>query len=82
MQPSKVAWNNLETDYLVVSKVKIVKLQKLRGDLQSVKLRYFEFIDKFMTHAVNVVNQLRQYGAKISYERVIEEVLIIFPRKF
>ena len=62
-----MAWNNLETNYLPVSKVKIVKSQKLRGDLQSLKLRYFESIDKFMTQAVNVVNQLRQYGEKISY---------------
>ena len=53
---SKMAWDILETYYQKVSKVKTVKLQKLRRDLKNLKVKDNESVDTFMTQVMSVVN--------------------------
>ena len=58
----KVAWDIHETDCQGITKVNIIKLRNLRGDLKLLRMKESNSIEKFMTWAMNVVNQLRQYG--------------------
>ena len=79
---SKMAWDILETCYQGVSKVETVKLENLRRDFKNLKMKDNESVDIFMTQVMSVVNQLRQYGDDVENKRVIEKVLISFPKKF
>ena len=38
-------------------------------------MKDYEFVEKFMTYVMNVVDQLRQYGEHITNQRVIEKIL-------
>ena len=81
-ESSKKAWDTLETCYQGVTKVKNVKLQNLRRDFENLKMKDNETVDNFMTQVMSVVNQLRQYGEDLPYQRVIEKLLRCFPKNF
>jgi hypothetical protein len=77
-----MAWDILETCYQGLSKVKTVKLQKLRRDFENMKMKHNESVDTLMNQVMSVVNLLRQYGDDVENKRVIEKVLRSLPKKF
>ena len=55
VQPRIMAWDILYTIYQGVSKVKTIKLQNLRGDFETLKMKESECVDNFMTYITNIV---------------------------
>jgi hypothetical protein len=79
---AKQAWDILELAYQGNDKVKTVKLQTLRREFETLKMKEEENIDQFMTRVMGVVNQLRIHGEKIEDQKIVEKVLRSLPKKF
>ena len=62
---SKVAWDILESNYQGITKVKTVKLQTLRMNFENLKMKELELVDQYITHVMNIVNQLRMNGEEL-----------------
>jgi hypothetical protein len=45
-------------------------------------MKDFDSIDQFTYRVTDLVNQIRQNGDELSYQKVVENVLRCFPRKF
>ncbi|GMI80839.1 hypothetical protein HRI_001753200 [Hibiscus trionum] len=56
---SKDAWEALEKAYKGVNRVKQVRLQTLRGELEMMKMKETEGVSEYITRVHNVVNQLK-----------------------
>jgi len=52
--------------------VKIAKLQTLRRQFQTLKMKEAENIDQFMTRVIGVVNQIKIQGNKIEDQKIVE----------
>ncbi|XP_061353100.1 uncharacterized protein LOC133297887 [Gastrolobium bilobum] len=72
---SKEAWDILENVYKGADRVKQVRLQTLRGELEGMKMKDSEGVSEFITRVQAVVNQLKQNGEQISETRVVEKIL-------
>lgn len=59
-------------------KVRVVKLQTLKGELENMKMKETEILNNFYTKLIELVNQMKTYGEEISDQRIIEK---IYPRK-
>ena len=76
------AWEILEKAYKGSTKVKVVKLQLLRRDFESLKMKENESIEDFITRVQNVVNAIHSHGETLEDRRIVEKVLRSLPRKF
>jgi hypothetical protein len=72
----------LESTYQGATKVKIVKLQTLRRDFETLEMKESESIDQYMTRVTTIVNQLKTYGEDVLDQKVVEKVLITLSKKF
>ena len=79
---SKQAWSILQKEFLVDSKVIIVKLQSLRRDFETLLMTNGESIADFLSRAITIVSQMRTYGEKISDETIVAKVLRSLTPKF
>jgi gag-polypeptide of LTR copia-type len=55
---SKEAWDILEKVFKGADRVKQVRLQTLRGELESMKMKESESVSDYITYVQAVVNQL------------------------
>jgi Tfp pilus assembly protein PilO len=78
----KEAWDILKLAYQGNEKVKIVRLQTLRTQFETLKMSESESVDQYMTKVMGIVNQLRINGEKMEDQRVVEKVLRSLPKKF
>jgi hypothetical protein len=70
----KEAWDILKLSYKGNDKVKIVRLQTLRTQFETLKMSESESVDQFMTKVMGIMNQLRINGDKeIRDGRVVEK---------
>ncbi|KAJ4756551.1 polyprotein [Rhynchospora pubera] len=74
-QNSKEAWDILKNAYKGAERVKQVRLQTLRGELESMRMKESEGVSDYITRIQTVVNQLKTNGETLSDTRVVEKIL-------
>ena len=72
---SKEAWDILEKAYKGDDRVKQVRLQTLRGELESMKMNETKGVAEYITRVETVVNQLSRNGETLPASRVVEKIL-------
>ncbi|GKB90693.1 retrovirus-related pol polyprotein from transposon TNT 1-94 [Tanacetum coccineum] len=79
---SKEAWETLEKVYKAVDRVKQVRLQTLRGELEAMKMKETESVSDYITHVQAMVNQLKQNSETLTDSKVVEKILRSLTEKF
>ncbi|KAL0438932.1 UNVERIFIED_CONTAM: hypothetical protein Slati_2376200 [Sesamum latifolium] len=79
---TKDAWDILKNSVVGVDKVKKVRLQTLRIELESLLMKENESISDYFTRVLVVVNQMKRLGEKLMDVRVVEKVLRSLNAKF
>ena len=64
------------------NRVEQVRLQTLRGELESMKMMESESVSNYITRVQTVVNQLNQNGETLIDARVVENILITLTDNF
>jgi gag-polypeptide of LTR copia-type len=72
---SKEVWDILEKVFKGTDRVKQVRLQTLRGELESMKMKESESVSDYITRVQAVVNQLIRNGEALTDARVVEKIL-------
>ncbi|KAJ1378008.1 hypothetical protein SESBI_48289 [Sesbania bispinosa] len=72
---SKVAWDTLGKANKGYERVKQVRLQTLRGELENMRMKESESVSEFITRVETVVNKLNRNGESLSSNRVVEKIL-------
>ena len=79
---SKEAWEILATIYKGVERVKRIRLQTLRGDLEAGQMKDEEQISDYYSRLLLIVNKIRRNGEKMEDIRVMEKLLRSLTSKF
>ncbi|KAK8916814.1 hypothetical protein KSP39_PZI022229 [Platanthera zijinensis] len=79
---SKEAWDTLHTAYRGEEKVKLVRLQTLRCEFDTMKMKDSESIEEFFNRVVALTNKMLVNGEAVENKKVIEKILRSLPRKF
>ena len=72
---SKEARDTLEKVFKGTDRVKQVRLQTLRGELESMKMKDSENVSDYITRIQTVTNQLNRNGEMLPETRVVEKIL-------
>jgi predicted GNAT family acetyltransferase len=79
---SKEAWDTLKKAYEGADRVKQVRLQTLRGELERMQMKESETVSDYITRLQTVVNQLNRNGETVTDARVVEKILRSLTDKF
>ncbi|KAI9176592.1 hypothetical protein LWI28_004728 [Acer negundo] len=79
---SKEVWDTLHKTYKGADKVKRIRLQTLRGEFESLRMKSNESIAEFYTRVMVVANQLRRNGETLEDMRISEKILRSLDPKF
>lgn len=79
---SKEAWDILEKVFKGADRVKQVRLQTLRGELEAMKMKDSKGVSEYITRVQTVANQLNWNGEKLSDTRIVEKILRYRTGKF
>ncbi|KAL5816417.1 hypothetical protein ACOSQ3_024795 [Xanthoceras sorbifolium] len=79
---SKEVWDTLLKTYKGADKVKRIRLQTLRGEFESLRMKSNESIAEFYTRVMVVANQLRRNGETLTDMRISEKILRSLDPKF
>ncbi|KAD6454911.1 hypothetical protein E3N88_09617 [Mikania micrantha] len=79
---SREAWTLLETEFQGDSKVKMVKLQGLRREFETLQMKDGEAVGDFLSRVMKIVNQKRAYGELVPDQKIVEKVLRSLPVKW
>ncbi|KAI9164896.1 hypothetical protein LWI28_004122 [Acer negundo] len=79
---SKEVWDALHKTYKGADKVKMIRLQTLRGEFESLRMKSNESIAEFYTRVMVVANQLRRNGETLEDMRISEKILRSLDPKF
>jgi gag-polypeptide of LTR copia-type len=72
---SKDAWETLEKTYKGADRVKQVRVQTLRGEFQTLKMKESEDVLDYITRVELMVNQLKRNGEYMNESRVVKKIL-------
>ncbi|KAI3470669.1 hypothetical protein Pfo_027332 [Paulownia fortunei] len=61
-------------------KVRAIKLQTLRRELENLKIKENENLNEFHSKFVELTNQMKTYDEKLSNQRMVEKILICLRR--
>ncbi|XP_073067174.1 uncharacterized protein [Primulina eburnea] len=81
-ETSKEAWDTLEKVFKGADRVKQVRLQTLRGELESMKMKMSEGVSDYISRVQTVVNQLKRNGETLTDARVVEKILRSLTENF
>ena len=76
------AWNLLASAYKGTNRVEMVRLQTLRLQFESLKMKESETIDQFMTRVSGIVTQFQTYGEPIEQKVFFQKILRCLTKKF
>ena len=79
---SKEAWDALEKVIKGTDRVKQVRLQTLRGELESMKMKESKNVSEYITCVQTVINQLNRNGEMLPKTRVVEKILRLLTENF
>uniref|UniRef100_A0A251VEZ8 Putative zinc finger, CCHC-type n=1 Tax=Helianthus annuus TaxID=4232 RepID=A0A251VEZ8_HELAN len=79
---SKEAWSILHKSYRGENRVRTVKLQTLRCEFDTLKMKEEESVEDYFNRITLIVNQLRMNEEKISEQRIVEKILRSMTRNF
>ncbi|KAL5854902.1 hypothetical protein ACOSQ4_004704 [Xanthoceras sorbifolium] len=79
---SKEVWDTLLKTYKGADKVKRIRLQTLRWEFESLRMKSNESIAEFYTRVMVVANQLRRNGETLTDMRISEKILRSLDPKF
>ena len=68
--------------YKGADRVKQVRLQTLRGELEKIQMKESEAVSDYITRVQTVVNQLNRNGKTVTDARVVEKILRSLTDKF
>ena len=69
------AWNLLASAYKGTDHVKTVRLQTLRLQFESLKMKESETVDQFMTRVSGIVTPFQTYGEPLEKNFVVQKIL-------
>nr|GEU73622.1 retrovirus-related Pol polyprotein from transposon TNT 1-94 [Tanacetum cinerariifolium] len=76
------AWEILQNAFKGIDKVKKVRLQSLRGELEKLQTEESETISDYFTRVLTISNEMMRNGESLSDTRVIEKILRSLPPSF
>lgn len=79
---AKEAWDKLEEEFKGSEKVRVVRLQALSREFKNFRMKETEKVNDYTSRVVDIVNQIKLNGEKISDKRVVQKVLITLPEKY
>ncbi|TXG53497.1 hypothetical protein EZV62_022666 [Acer yangbiense] len=79
---AKEAWDILKEEFHCSEKVRIVKLQTLRRELENIKMKDSETAKNYYARIKEIVNQMKAYGETISDKKVVEKILVSVTGKY
>ena len=74
------AWNLLASACKGTDRVKMVRLQTLCLQLESLKMKESESVDQFMTRVSGLVTQFQTYGESLEQKLLFKRFLGVLPR--
>jgi len=78
----KEAWNILEKVFKGAVRVKQMRLQTLRGELEAMKMKDSEDVSSYITRVQTIANQLKRNVETLTYARVVEKILLSLTDDF
>ncbi|XP_074353045.1 uncharacterized protein LOC141692213 [Apium graveolens] len=81
-ETSKEACDILFKTFKGADRVKQVRLQKLRGEMESMTMKETESVSDYITRVEKVTNQLKSNGEEITEARIVEKILRSLNEKF
>jgi gag-polypeptide of LTR copia-type/Domain of unknown function (DUF4219) len=72
---SKKVWKTLKKVYKGADNVKQVRLQLLRDEFKTLRMKESEDVSDYITRVEMMVNQLKRNGEEMSESRVVEKIL-------
>ncbi|WOH15247.1 hypothetical protein DCAR_0934784 [Daucus carota subsp. sativus] len=81
-ETSKEAWDILFKTFKGAGRVKQVRLQTLRGEMESMTMKETESVSDYITRVEKITNQLKNNGEEITEARIVEKILRFLTGKF
>ncbi|KAK3007873.1 hypothetical protein RJ639_014795 [Escallonia herrerae] len=82
VESAKEALQTLINEFQGDDKVRAIKLQPLRKDLENMKMKEVESLKDYSNRFLELINQMKTHGENISDQRIVEKTLISLPEKF
>ncbi|KAK3007392.1 hypothetical protein RJ639_016093 [Escallonia herrerae] len=86
LQTSKVEsakeWETLRNEFQGDDKVRAIKLQSLRKDLENIIMKEDERLKDYSSRFLKLINQMKTHDEDISDKRILEKTLISLPENF
>ncbi|KAK3000462.1 hypothetical protein RJ639_021063 [Escallonia herrerae] len=82
VESAKEAWETLRNEFQGDHKVRAIKLQSLRKDLENMKMKEDESLKDYSSRFLELINQMTTHDEDISDRRIVEKTLISLPEKF
>ncbi|KAK3020737.1 hypothetical protein RJ639_046021 [Escallonia herrerae] len=80
VESAKEAWETLRNEFQGDDKVRAIKLQSLRKDLENMKMKEDETLRDYSSRFLELINQMKTHGEDISDQRLVEKTLISLPK--
>ncbi|KAG6755052.1 hypothetical protein POTOM_040866 [Populus tomentosa] len=78
---AKQAWDTLKKEFGGDSKVRTIRLQIPRRELENIKMKYSETVKDYHGRVKVAVNQTRSVGENVTDQRIVEKFLVSLTRK-
>lgn len=79
---AKEAWTKLKEEFQGNEKVRTIKLQTLRRDLENITMKDSETTKNFYSRVKDIVNQMSIYGEVFADKKLVEKILISLSEKY